>query len=85
MSVEIAFQWSSLCLEHRFRYKPSARNQEPLGRIALSKQERVWVQKFEPENIFQFRAPSATPASALEGEKPVLYVRLSDDPTDGLT
>ncbi len=47
--------------------------------------ERVWVQKFEPDKIFQFRAPSATLSAAIQGDKPLLYVRLSDDPTEGLT
>ncbi len=47
--------------------------------------ERVWVQKFEPDKIFQFSTPSATLASAIEGDKPLLYVRLSDNPTEGLT
>jgi crossover junction endodeoxyribonuclease RusA len=46
--------------------------------------ERVWVQKFEPDNIFQFSAPSVTLAGAIEGDKPLLYVRLSDDPAEGL-
>jgi len=46
--------------------------------------ERVWVQKFDPERIFQFSAPSSILASALYGEKPLLYVRLTDDPTEGL-
>jgi len=46
--------------------------------------ERVWVQKFERDRIFQFSAPSATLSSAIEGNKPLLYVRLSDDPTEGL-
>ncbi len=47
--------------------------------------ERVWVQKFEPDKIFRFGAPSATLSSAIQGDKPLLYVRLSDDPTEGLT
>ena len=46
--------------------------------------ERVWVQKFEPDTIFQFSAPSATLASAIQGDRPMLYVRISDDPTEGL-
>jgi crossover junction endodeoxyribonuclease RusA len=47
--------------------------------------ERVWVQKFEPGKVFPFRTPSNALADALQGEKPLLYVRLSDDPTEGLT
>jgi crossover junction endodeoxyribonuclease RusA len=47
--------------------------------------ERVLVQKFEPGNIFEFSNPSATFARALEEAKPVLYVRVSNDPHEGLT
>jgi crossover junction endodeoxyribonuclease RusA len=47
--------------------------------------ERVWVQKFEPGKIFRFSAPSDVLSSAIQGEKPLLYVRLSDDPAEGLT
>lgn len=46
--------------------------------------ERVWVQKFEPGRIFQFANPTDTLSKALVGEKPLLYVRLDDDPTEGL-
>ena len=46
--------------------------------------ERVWVQKFEPNKIFQFTDPSQTLAHAIESDKPLLYVRLSDDPAEGL-
>ena len=46
--------------------------------------ERVWVQKFEPGRLFQFRQPSQILSEALSGEKPLLYVRLGDDPTEGL-
>jgi len=46
--------------------------------------ERVWVQKFEPGRIFQFRNPSASLAEALEGQKPLLYIRLGNDLTEGL-
>ena len=47
--------------------------------------ERVVVQKFEPGNIFPFAAPSETLEDALLRAKPVLYVRLSDDPFEELT
>lgn len=47
--------------------------------------ERVVVQKFEPENVFNFSNPTAKFAQALEAEKPVLYVRISADPFEGLT
>jgi hypothetical protein len=45
---------------------------------------RVLVQKFEPGSIFPFRAPSPTLETALLREKPVLYIRLSDDPFEDL-
>lgn len=47
--------------------------------------ERVWVQKFEPGRIFPFNSPSQVLAEAIQGEKPLLFVRLTDDPTEGLT
>ena len=47
--------------------------------------ERVVVQKFEPQNLFPFAAPSARLAEALSGDKPILYVRLSDDPFEELS
>lgn len=46
---------------------------------------RVVVQKFEPGNIFPFSSPSAIFSSALGGNPPVLYVRLSDDPFEELS
>ena len=46
--------------------------------------ERVLVQKFEPGNVFGFARPSVTFAKALEDEKPVLYVRVSNDPFEDL-
>lgn len=46
--------------------------------------ERVLVQKFEPGNVFRFGAPSETLQRALAEPKPLLYVRLSDNPHDEL-
>ncbi len=46
--------------------------------------ERVVVQKFEPGGIFRFSAPSDALEQALNGDKPVLYVRLSDNPSEEL-
>jgi len=46
--------------------------------------ERVWVQKFEPGRIFQFSRPSDVLSDALSGEKPLLFIRLGDDPAEGL-
>ena len=45
--------------------------------------ERVLVQKFEPGRIFQFSNPSKVLENALGLEKPLIYVRLSNDPTEG--
>jgi len=47
--------------------------------------ERVVVQKFEPDKIFQFANPSVTLAEAMSSPKPLLYVRLSNDPTEELS
>lgn len=46
--------------------------------------ERVSVQKFEPGRVFQFGTPSGTLEAALSGEKPLLYVRLSNDVSEEL-
>ena len=46
--------------------------------------ERVWVQKFEPGRVFQFAQPTEVLYEALNGEKPLLFIRLSDDPAEGL-
>jgi len=46
--------------------------------------ERVLVQKFEPGNVFPFRSPSRALETALSRMKPVLYVRLSNDPFEDL-
>jgi crossover junction endodeoxyribonuclease RusA len=46
--------------------------------------ERVVIQKFEPGNVFSFQKPTETFGRALTGSKPVLYVRVSNDPTEEL-
>jgi crossover junction endodeoxyribonuclease RusA len=46
--------------------------------------ERVLVQKFEPGNVFPFSSPSRGLETALSRAKPVLYVRLSNDPFEDL-
>ena len=46
--------------------------------------ERVVVQKFEPGNVFPFSSPSSGLEIALRRAKPVLYVRLSNDPFEDL-
>jgi crossover junction endodeoxyribonuclease RusA len=45
---------------------------------------RVLVQKFEPGNVFGFGSPSSTLQDALSRTKPILYVRLSNDPFEDL-
>jgi hypothetical protein len=47
--------------------------------------ERVAAHRFEPGRIFPFSAPSATLTAAILSEKPVLYVRVSDDPVEDLS
>ena len=46
--------------------------------------ERVVVQKFEPGNVFSFSNPSTTFVGAITGPKPVLYVRISNNPFEEL-
>ncbi len=46
--------------------------------------ERIWVQKFEPGRIFPFARPSKALAEALSADKPLLFIRLGDDPAEGL-
>jgi len=46
--------------------------------------ERLVVQKFEPDKIFTFSAPTPVLAAALDAPKPILYVRLSDNPFEDL-
>jgi phenylpyruvate tautomerase PptA (4-oxalocrotonate tautomerase family) len=46
--------------------------------------DRVVVQRFEPGNVFAFSSPSETLADALTAPKPVLYVKVSDDPFEDL-
>jgi Holliday junction resolvase RusA-like endonuclease len=46
--------------------------------------ERVVVQKFEPGNVFQFAEPTPTFTEALNGDLPIVYVRISNDPFEEL-
>ncbi len=46
--------------------------------------ERVVVQKFEPGNVFSFQQPSDTFLMAIQGAKPVLYIRVSSNPEEDL-
>ena len=42
--------------------------------------ERVVVQKFEPNRVFEFSNPTEKLVEALQSERPVTFVRISDDP-----
>ena len=46
--------------------------------------ERVVVQKFEPDRIFSFSAPSPTLVDALAVEGSAVYIRISDNPHEEL-
>jgi crossover junction endodeoxyribonuclease RusA len=46
--------------------------------------ERVLVQKFEPGNIFNFSNPTPAFVQAVTGPKPVVYVRVSNEPFEEL-
>lgn len=46
--------------------------------------ERVVVQKFEPGNIFSFSKPTVPLIDAINGQKPILYIRVSSDPFEEL-
>ena len=46
--------------------------------------ERVVVQKFEPESAFSFAQPSDALDQALNGKRPIVYIRVSDDPFEEL-
>nr|WP_321507940.1 RusA family crossover junction endodeoxyribonuclease [uncultured Celeribacter sp.] len=42
--------------------------------------ERIVVQKFEGDRVFAFSDPSEVLAECMLGDKPALYVRVSNDP-----
>lgn len=46
--------------------------------------ERVLVQKFEPGNVYEFQQPSDALLTALNAERPVLYVHVTDNPAENL-
>lgn len=46
--------------------------------------DRVTAHQFEPENLFMFSNPSEAFSRALEMERPVLYVRISNNPSEDL-
>jgi crossover junction endodeoxyribonuclease RusA len=47
--------------------------------------ERIVVQKFEPQNIFEFAAPTEVLRKAIGSPKPLVYIRVSNDPFEELT
>jgi crossover junction endodeoxyribonuclease RusA len=47
--------------------------------------ERIVVQKFEPGGVFVFRQPTNIFTEALGGQRPILYVRVSNDPFEELS
>lgn len=49
-----------------------------------SQVERLVIQKFEPDRLFQFEFPSAVLGQALTAPKPVSYVRVSTSPFEEL-
>jgi hypothetical protein len=46
--------------------------------------ERILVQKFEPGNIFEFSNPTPAFVQAVTGPRPVLYIRVSNNPVEEL-
>jgi hypothetical protein len=46
--------------------------------------DRLVVQKFEPGNIFSFTKPTPLMIEAINGPKPILYIRVSTDPFEEL-
>ena len=46
--------------------------------------ERIVVQKFEPGSIFSFSNPNVLLIDAINGRKPILYIRVSNDPFEDL-
>ncbi|MCP3056533.1 RusA family crossover junction endodeoxyribonuclease [Aurantimonas marianensis] len=46
--------------------------------------ERIVVQKFEPGKTADFLSPTPVLTEAIEGQRPVVYIRISDDPLEDL-
>lgn len=46
--------------------------------------ERLLVQRFDPDSVFDFPDPSPTLTEAIAGAKPKLYIRISTDPFEEL-
>jgi crossover junction endodeoxyribonuclease RusA len=50
-----------------------------------SQVERIVVQKFEPDKVFEFGAPSLRLVEAINYQKPVLYIRVTNNPSEELS
>jgi hypothetical protein len=46
--------------------------------------ERIVVQKFEPGNFFSFANPTGLMVEAMNARKPILYIKVSNDPFEEL-
>ena len=46
--------------------------------------ERIVVQKFEPDRAYTFENPSEVLLGAIEAERPVMYIKLSNNPLEEL-
>jgi crossover junction endodeoxyribonuclease RusA len=47
--------------------------------------ERLLLQKFEPDRIFDFKSPTDVLDAAMSGDKPALYVKISNNPHEDLS
>lgn len=47
--------------------------------------ERIVVPKFEPARVFAFSAPTHMLEEGMRREKPIVYIRLSNDPFEDLS
>ncbi|MCJ2133318.1 RusA family crossover junction endodeoxyribonuclease [Methylobacterium sp. J-026] len=47
--------------------------------------ERIVAQKFKPGDVLPFAAPSPILTEALQSPRPLVYIKLSDDPFEDLT
>lgn len=46
--------------------------------------DRVVVQRFDPGKVYEFANPSDRLREAMEAEKPLTYIRVTDDPFEDL-
>lgn len=64
--------------------KPILNSLSPFIYIDDHQVDRVVVQRFDPGRVYKFPNPSDRLREALEGEKPLTYVAVSDDPFEDL-